>query len=71
MSENTATYTADLIGSDGTETVELEFINGQPQKSFVRPSGGEDAAEVVWELVTGTEDDGFEYREAGIPSADY
>jgi hypothetical protein len=66
------TYTANLIGSNGTETVELEFINGLPQKSFVRPVEGETPngnEEVVWELVPDA--DGFEYREAGIPGADY
>jgi hypothetical protein len=79
MSDNTTpetptddTYTATLIGSDGSQTVELEFINGLPQKSFVRPTGGEtadDTEEVVWEL--DPDADGFEYRSAGIPGADY
>jgi hypothetical protein len=68
MSEST--YTAHLIGSAGTETLELELIGGLPQKSFVRPIGG--GEEVVWELVDG---DGptepYEYREAGVPGADY
>jgi hypothetical protein len=65
-----STYTAHLIGSDDTETIELELIGGLPQKSFVRPLG--DNEEVVWELVDGGETDGpFEYREAGIPGADY
>ena len=66
------TYTATLIGSAGSETVELEFISGLPQKSFVRPTPGEtgdDTEEVVWELVPDA--DGYEYREAGIPGADY
>ena len=65
------TYTAQLIGSDHTDTVELEFINGRPQKSFVRPTDGEENGadeEVVWELV---DDESYEYREAGIPGADY
>ena len=67
-------YTANLIGSDSTDTVELEFINGLPQKSFVRPIDGEaqgDGEEVVWELVPGSDSDAFEYRVAGIPGADY
>lgn len=62
------TYTADLIGSSGTDTVELEFINGKPQKSFVRPAE-EDGREVVWELIDDAE--GYQYREAGVPTEDY
>jgi len=72
MSDGDKTYTADLIGSTGTESVELEFINGLPQKSFVRAAGsGESEGEddMVWELVDGA--DGYEYREAGRPGADY
>jgi hypothetical protein len=66
------TYTATLIGSESTESVELEFIDGLPQKSFVRPSSDEHAEEVVWELIDGSEGaDGFEYREVGSPGADY
>lgn len=65
------TYTADLIGSSGTESVELEFINGRPQKSFVRPME-EDGREVVWELIgDGSEGEGYQYREAGVPTEDY
>lgn len=71
------TYLADLIGSSATETVELEFINGKPQKSFVRPidadgddgDDGDDSREVVWELIEGAE--GYQYREVGVPSEDY
>jgi hypothetical protein len=70
------TYTATLIGNDKTETVELELIQGLPQKSFVRPTDGDGAAgeegeDVVWELVPDTDPDVFEYRAAGIPGADY
>ncbi|WP_411698726.1 hypothetical protein [Conyzicola sp.] len=71
-----STYTAQLVGSDGTESIELEFIGGLPQKSFVRPvSGDNEGEEMLWELVDGgastdssTE---FEYRQAGWPGADY
>jgi hypothetical protein len=66
------TYTAYLIGNDRTENIELEFINGLPQKSFVRPVEGDpsdELEEVVWELVPDSED--FTYRVAGIPGADY
>ncbi len=67
MANSSDNYTASLIGSNGTESIELEFINGLPQKSFVRPGDG--GEEIVWELVPDA--DGFEYREAGIPGADY
>lgn len=66
------TYTASLIGSESTETVELEFIGGLPQKSIVRPAAEgaiEGADDQVWELVLDGE--GYEYRPAGAPGADY
>jgi hypothetical protein len=66
MSETT--YTAQLVGPDGTESVELELVAGEPQRSFVRPSG-EDGEEMVWEL--DSEAEGAVYRPGGIPSADY
>ena len=66
-----STYTARLVSSAGTETVELEFIGGLPQKSFVRAVGGDfDDEEMIWELVN-DDSDGYEYREAGRPGADY
>lgn len=66
MSENT--YPAQLVGHDNTESVELEYIDGLPQKSFARPVG-DTGKEVVWELDPDADD--FVYREGGIPSADY
>jgi hypothetical protein len=67
------TYTATLEGAGASETVELSFINGLPQKSFVRPTAGEtgseDSEEIVWELDADSE--GFVYRAAGLPGADY
>lgn len=66
------TYTATLAGSEPAETIELTFISGQPQKSFVRPTAGEsgdDSEEVVWEL--DLESEGYVYRRAGVPGADY
>lgn len=67
------TYLADLIGSSATETVELEFINGKPQRSFVRPINGDgdsdDGREVVWELIEDAQ--GYQYREVGVPAEDY
>jgi hypothetical protein len=50
--------------------MELELIGGLPQKSIVR-DGGEDG-DVVWELVDGADTTGpFEYRQEGVPGADY
>jgi hypothetical protein len=70
MSEST--YTAHLIGSDATETVRLDLIQGLPQKSFVRASDDGEGEETVWELVEDGPDEGVhEYREAGRPGADY
>jgi hypothetical protein len=68
------TYLARLVGASETRTEQLELIGGLPQKSFVRSSDGDnEGEETVWELVDGDspEDDGFEYREAGRPGADY
>jgi len=68
MSEST--YTARLVGSAGTETIELDLIGGLPQKSIIRGGAGErEDEDVVWELVTDSDD--YEYREAGRPAADY
>ena len=68
MSEST--YTARLVGSTGTETLELDLIDGLPRKSIIREGAGErEDEDVVWELVTDSDD--YEYREAGRPAADY
>lgn len=71
--QSAETYTATLAGTEGSETVELTLINGQPQKSFVRPTAGEGvddtSEEIVWELDRKAE--GFVYRQAGVPGADY
>ena len=67
------TYTAELVGPDGSETVELEFINGLPQKSFVRasPSAEDDSTQdVTWELDEGA-DEVFRYEPAGEAAQDY
>ena len=53
----------DEVGDDADPA-----IAGLPQKSFVRPSGEADG-DVVWELVSDSDD--YEYRQAGIPGADY
>ena len=67
MSEST--YTARLVGSTGTEEVELDLVEGLPRKSIIRSGAGErEDEDVVWELVSGSDN---EYREAGRPGADY
>jgi hypothetical protein len=60
------TYAAELVGPDGSETIQLEFINGLPQKSFVRakPGAEDDSSEdVTWELDEGA-DEVFRYEPA-------
>ena len=49
MAENT--YTANLVRGDSSETVELELIQGEPQRAFTRSVevNGESLDE-VWEL---------------------
>jgi hypothetical protein len=67
------TYTAELVGPDGTESIELTFIDGLPQKSFTRPGPGEtgeDAGDEVWELDPSSEGV-FRYELAGNSAADY
>jgi len=49
VSDNT--YTAKLDDGTSSETVELELIAGEPQKSFVRPSTTDgEQSDVVWQL---------------------
>ncbi|GGF17330.1 hypothetical protein [Subtercola lobariae] len=44
-------YTAILDSGSTTESIELEFIEGLPQKSLVRTADIDgEPAEVVWEL---------------------
>lgn len=68
MAENT--YTATLDGGEGTETLELEFIQGEPQKTITRSTevGGEQVEE-IWELDLDSPD--FTYRPGGYESRDY
>jgi hypothetical protein len=63
-----STYTAQLVGPDGTEETEVESINGEPVKSFTRATSLSEE-EIVWEL--DPDADGYVYRPAGIPGADY
>ena len=63
-----STYTAQLVGPDGTEEAEVELINGEPVKSFTRATSLNEE-EIVWEL--DADSDGYVYRPAGIPGADY
>lgn len=48
---STETYTAILDSGDTSESVELEFIDGGPQRSLVRVEDVDGvASEVSWEL---------------------
>ena len=64
------TYTATLDSGDSKETVELELIAGEPQKSIIRTANvnGEEVEE-VWQL----DPDAAEptYRRGGYPEHDY
>lgn len=64
------TYTATLDAGDTQETVELELIAGEPQKSILRTANvnGEEVEE-LWEL----DPDAAEptYRRGGYPERDY
>ena len=60
------TYTAELVSPGGTETVELEFIDGLPRKSFVRATPGAEhdrSRDVTWQLDEGA-DEVFRYEPA-------
>jgi hypothetical protein len=64
------TYTATLDNGQTTETVELELIAGEPQKSFARAStvNGEEI-ELVWELDLGAPE--YTYRPQSLANHDY
>ncbi|WP_414171770.1 hypothetical protein [Clavibacter tessellarius] len=47
-----STYTAQLVGPEGTEETEVEFLNGEPVKSFTRATSLSEE-EVVWETRRG------------------
>jgi hypothetical protein len=67
------TYKAELVGPDGTEPVELEYIDGLPRKSFVQAapgSEGDESQDIVWELDDSSAEP-FRYQPAGKPGADY
>ncbi len=64
------TYTATLDSGDTKETVELELIAGEPQKSIIRTANidGEEVDE-VWQLDADAPD--HTYRRGGYPERDY
>ena len=68
MADNT--YTATLDGDGSQEKVELELIQGEPQRAITRSIeiGGE-TVEQVWELDPDGPD--YTYRPAGLEGRDY
>ena len=64
------TYTATLDSGDNQETVELELIAGEPQKSIIR-TATVNGAEVdeLWQLDPDAEQP--TYRRGGYPEHDY
>ena len=68
MAENT--YTATLVRGDSSETLELELIQGEPQRAITRSVevNGE-TLEEVWELDLGAPD--YTYRPGGYEDHDY
>ncbi|MCU1571316.1 MAG: hypothetical protein JWR33_2057 [Naasia sp.] len=68
MAENM--YTATLDGGEGTETLELELIQGQPQKTITRSTevDGEQVEE-IWQLDPDAPD--YTYRPGGYEGRDY
>ena len=64
------TYTATLDSGDTKETVELELIAGEPQKSIIR-TANVNGAEVdeLWERDPDAEQP--TYRRGGYPEHDY
>ncbi len=68
MAENT--YTATLARGDSTETVELELIQGEPQRSFTRTvEVGGASVDEVWELDLDGPD--YTYRPGGFEDRAY
>ena len=64
------TYTATLDSGDAKETVELELIAGEPQKSIIRTVNVNGAdVEELWELDPDAEQP--TYRRGGYPEHDY
>ena len=62
MADNT--YTATLARGDSTETVELELIQGEPQRSFTRTVDVDGTpVEEAWELDPDAPD--YTYRPGG------
>jgi hypothetical protein len=68
MAENR--YTATLARGDSTETVELELIQGEPQRSFTRTVDVEGSSvDEVWELDPDGPD--YTYRPGGFEDRAY
>ncbi|GAA0999714.1 hypothetical protein [Subtercola frigoramans] len=70
------TYTAHLVDDAGTQTREIEAIDGLPQKSFVLPTEIDGTViDVVWELDPTSDDNTYRrlsgdgYGEGGVTEA--
>jgi hypothetical protein len=68
MADNT--YTATLANGETSETLELELIQGEPQKTITRTVDVDgEQVEEIWELDLGSPD--FTYRPGGYEGRDY
>jgi hypothetical protein len=68
MAENT--YTATLARGDSTETVELELIQGEPQRSITRTVDVDGSSvDEVWELDPSAPE--YTYRPGGFEDRAY
>ncbi|QWT25134.1 hypothetical protein KPL76_07270 [Subtercola sp. PAMC28395] len=70
------TYTAHLVDDSGTQTREIEMIDGLPQKSFVLSTDIDGTTiDVVWELDLTSDDNTYRrlsgdgYGEGGVTEA--
>lgn len=68
MADNT--YQATLDGGESSETIELDLIQGEPQRTITRSVeiDGE-SVEELWELDPDSPD--YTYRRAGYEGRDY
>jgi hypothetical protein len=68
MADNT--YTATLAGGDQTDSIELEFIQGEPQRTLTRSVNVEgEQVDEVWELDLDAPE--YTYRPGGYEDRAY